>query len=86
MYAQRHVEIMLCGNKVDLADDRAIEYSAAKAYAEKNNFQYFETSAKTKTNVDKAFTKLTQTVYTIIPAATRLARWTPRTRGQARRS
>lgn len=68
LYAQRHVEIMLLGNKVDLNDDRVVEYRDAKAYADKNNFQYFETSAKTKINVDKAFTKLTQTVY-----ATKLA-------------
>ena len=40
-----------------------MDYKDAKAYADKHNFQYFETSAKTKINVDKAFTKLTQTVY-----------------------
>jgi small GTP-binding protein len=63
LYAQRHVEIMLVGNKVDLNDERVVDYKDAKAYADKHNFQYFETSAKTKINVDKAFTKLTQTVY-----------------------
>ena len=63
LYAQRHVEIMLVGNKVDLPEDRVVDYKDAKAYAEKHSFQYFETSAKTKINVDKAFTKLTQTVY-----------------------
>ena len=68
LYAQRSVEIMLVGNKVDLNDERAVDYKEAKAYADKHSFQYFETSAKTKINVDKAFTKLTQTVY-----ATKLA-------------
>lgn len=63
LYAQRHVEIMLVGNKCDLKEERAVDYKDAKAYADKHNFQYFETSAKTKINVDKAFTKLTQTVY-----------------------
>jgi small GTP-binding protein len=63
LYAQRHVEIMLVGNKVDLNEERVVDYKEAKSYAEKHNFQYFETSAKTKINVDKAFTKLTQTVY-----------------------
>ena len=63
LYAQRHVEIMLCGNKVDLEADRVVDYKDAKAYADKHSFQYFETSAKTRINVDKSFTKLTQTVY-----------------------
>jgi len=69
LYAQRSVEIMLVGNKVDLNEERAVEYKDAKSYADKNNFQYFETSAKTKINVDKAFTKLTQTVYATKVAA-----------------
>jgi len=63
LYAQRTVEVMLIGNKVDLDAERAVEYKDAKAYADRHGFQYFETSAKTKINVDKAFTKLTQTVY-----------------------
>lgn len=54
---------MLVGNKCDLGEERVVDYKDAKAYADKHNFQYFETSAKTKINVDKAFTKLTQTVY-----------------------
>ena len=41
----------------------SVFFSPSQAYADKHNFQYFETSAKTKINVDKAFTKLTQTVY-----------------------
>lgn len=52
-----------------MADERAVDYKDAKAYADKNNFSYFETSAKTKINVDKAFTKLTQTIYATKMAA-----------------
>jgi len=62
LYAQRNVEIMLIGNKVDLQQERIVEYKEAKAYADKNNFQYLETSAKKKMNVDKAFHKLAQSV------------------------
>jgi GTPase SAR1 family protein len=69
LYAQRHVEIMLVGNKVDLNEERDVDFKEAKAYADRHNFQYFETSAKTKLNVDKAFTKLTQTVYAAKMAA-----------------
>ena len=48
---------------MDLSDERAVDYKEAKSYADKQNFQYFETSAKTKINVDKAFLTLTQSVY-----------------------
>jgi len=63
LYSQKGVEIVLIGNKCDLAEERCVEFKEAKAYAEKQGFTYFETSAKTKINVDKAITKLTQTVY-----------------------
>lgn len=64
LYASRSVEICLIGNKVDLQEERMIDFKDAKAYADKHNFQYFETSAKSKVNVEKAFTKLTHAVYT----------------------
>jgi len=63
LYSQKGVEIILIGNKCDLNEERTVEYKDAKAYADKNQFTYFETSAKTKINVEKAITKLTQTVY-----------------------
>ena len=65
------------GNKCDLGEERVVDYKDAKAYADKHNFQYFETSAKTKINVDKAFTKLTQTVYATkyVHAARRWLLW-----------
>jgi len=69
LYASRSVEIMIVGNKVDLTDERSVEYKDAKAYSDKNNFPYFETSAKKRINVDKAFMKLTQAVYTTKMAA-----------------
>jgi len=63
LYSQKGVEIILIGNKCDLNEERVVEYKDAKGYADKQGFTYFETSAKTKINVDKAITKLTQTVY-----------------------
>lgn len=63
-YGQRGVEVMVVGNKADLAEnDRGVDYKDAKEWADKNNFQYLETSAKKRINVDKAFMKLTQAVY-----------------------
>jgi hypothetical protein len=46
LYAQRHVQIFLLGNKVDLLDERKIEFKDAKAYAEKYHMQYFEVNKK----------------------------------------
>jgi len=48
LYSQKGVEIILIGNKCDLNEERTVEYKDAKAYADKNQFTYFETSAKTK--------------------------------------
>ena len=43
------------GNKVDLNDQREVEISEAEAYAEEIGALFIETSAKTDTNVSKAF-------------------------------
>ena len=43
------------GNKLDLNDQREVETSEAEAYAEEIGALFIETSAKTDTNVSKAF-------------------------------
>jgi len=58
-YASAGVCRMLVGNKVDLADHRAIEFNTAKEYADNLSIPFSETSAKTGTEVDKVFEKLT---------------------------
>ena len=63
LYSQRGVECVLIGNKCDLQDERRVDFKDAKAYADKNGFLYFETSAKSRVNVDKALTTLTETVF-----------------------
>lgn len=53
------VPIILIGNKSDLAERRAVSVSEARKFANKEMaFDYFETSAKTGTNVFAAFQKL----------------------------
>jgi small GTP-binding protein len=39
-----NIVIALAGNKYDLSDDRRIEPSEAKSYAEENDIQFMETS------------------------------------------
>ncbi|XP_061194711.1 uncharacterized protein LOC133202850 [Saccostrea echinata] len=53
------VPIILIGNKADLKERRMVSISEAKKFANKEMaFDYFETSAKTGTNVFAAFQKL----------------------------
>ena len=61
---RRKIPIVLLGNKVDLLSDigEVIDQNEPYRYAEKENSFYFETSAKTGNNVEKAFIEITQTV------------------------
>jgi small GTP-binding protein len=52
--ARPDLTIALIGNKVDLADRRAVPQEEAREYAERNQISYFETSAKTGDCVDSA--------------------------------
>ncbi|XP_029430915.1 ras-related protein Rab-27A isoform X2 [Rhinatrema bivittatum] len=47
-------DIVLCGNKSDLEDQRAVKAEDAKELAEKYGIPYFETSAANGNNVNKA--------------------------------
>lgn len=47
-------DIVLCGNKSDLEEQKVISDERAKEVAEKFGLPYFETSAKTGSNIDKA--------------------------------
>lgn len=45
--------IILVGNKIDLQNERQVEFSRAQDYANQNNFtKYFEVSAKTGEGID----------------------------------
>ncbi|XP_038273934.1 ras-related protein Rab-27A isoform X4 [Dermochelys coriacea] len=47
-------DIVLCGNKSDMEDQRMVKEEEAKELAEKYGIPYFETSAANGTNVSKA--------------------------------
>ena len=57
-YASANVCKLLVGNKCDLANKRAVEYSMAKEYSEQLHIPFLETSAKASTNVEQAFTTM----------------------------
>lgn len=50
--------IILIGNKCDLKSNRIISYDEVSSLAAKWNIPYIETSAKTRENVDKAFSEI----------------------------
>eukprot|EP00002_Diphylleia_rotans_P002540 TRINITY_DN1159_c0_g2_i3.p1 TRINITY_DN1159_c0_g2~~TRINITY_DN1159_c0_g2_i3.p1 ORF type:complete len:202 (+),score=50.10 TRINITY_DN1159_c0_g2_i3:77-682(+) len=54
-YASENVNKLLVGNKNDLAPKRAVEFNAAKEFADSMGIPFLETSAKNSTNVEQAF-------------------------------
>ena len=54
---------VLIGNKCDKSDERKVQDSQIKKYCEShNNIPYFETSAKTAFNVEKAFEEIARLI------------------------
>ena len=60
--ANENIIIALAGNKVDIVnenpDKRAIQTADAETYAKEAGLLFFETSAKTSTNVRELFTAI----------------------------
>lgn len=55
-------DIVLCGNKSDLENDRVVTAEEGKALAEEYGVQFFETSALTGHNVEAMFVELATTI------------------------
>jgi Ras-related protein Rab-8A len=55
-------DIVLCGNKSDLDNDRVVTFDEGKQLADEYGVQFFETSALTGQNVEKMFTALATTI------------------------
>jgi Ras-related protein Rab-1A len=59
-YATEHVVVNLCGNKIDMS--RKVTTYEAREYCKKNNYNYFETSAKEGTGVEEVFNDLIEQI------------------------
>jgi Ras-related protein Rab-2A len=51
----KNIYIMLVGNKNDLVEKRQVSYEKGLEYANSNNINFIETSAKTGENVENVF-------------------------------
>ena len=54
----QHLPIILVGNKCDLTANRKVPFEEASTLAAKWNIPYMESSAKTRENVDRAFSEI----------------------------
>jgi GTPase SAR1 family protein len=54
-YASENVNKLMVGNKSDLTSKRAVTFEQAKEFADSLGIEFVETSAKSSTNVEKAF-------------------------------
>lgn len=63
-YANHNVKVILCGTKSDLKIKRQISYEEGKSLAEKNNFGFYETSAKNDVGVTELFEKTSSELLT----------------------
>ncbi len=61
-YASENVNKLLVGNKSDLTSKRAVTFEQGKEFADSLGIEFIETSAKTATNVEKAFLAMTSQI------------------------
>lgn len=55
--------IVIIGNKSDMESQREVSFQEANDFAMKHNCSYFETSAKSGSNVEKVFFEITEVIY-----------------------
>ncbi|KAL4312485.1 hypothetical protein GQ457_01G041920 [Hibiscus cannabinus] len=65
-HADANIVIMLVGNKSDLRHLRAVSIEDGKAFAEKENIYFMETSALESVNVEIAFTEVLTHIYHVV--------------------
>jgi len=59
-YATPETEKLVVGNKADLEDQRQVSVESGQQLSQQLNIPHFETSAKSNTNVDEAFTLMAE--------------------------
>ena len=57
-YAEKNIQILIVGNKLDLIEQRTVSQSQVINYCRENGYKYIEASAKDGTNILKIFEEL----------------------------
>ncbi|XP_058201236.1 ras-related protein RABA1f-like [Rhododendron vialii] len=65
-HTDANIVIMLVGNKADLCHLRAVSTEDARAFSERENNYFMETSALEALNVDSAFTEVLAQIYRVV--------------------
>ncbi|KAF7150381.1 hypothetical protein RHSIM_Rhsim02G0137900 [Rhododendron simsii] len=65
-HTDANIVIMLVGNKADLRHLRAVSTEDARAFSERENNYFMETSALEALNVDSAFTEVLTQIYRVV--------------------
>ncbi|KAL6202126.1 hypothetical protein ACLB2K_025837 [Fragaria x ananassa] len=65
-HTDSNIVIMLVGNKADLRHLRAVSVEDAKAFAERENTFFMETSALESMNVENAFSEVLTQIYEVV--------------------
>ena len=66
-FAGNNVVRILVGNKCDLNESRKVTYKEGADFAQREDMQFFEASAKAKINIDEIFTELTKKMLEKLP-------------------
>lgn len=62
MHATQDVELMILGNKCDIADKRQVSKEKGEQLALQHSIKFMETSAKADINIEEAFTTLARDI------------------------
>lgn len=62
MHATQDVELMILGNKCDIADKRQVSKEKGEQLALQHSIKFMETSAKATINIEEAFTTLARDI------------------------
>lgn len=62
MHATQDVELMILGNKCDIADKRQVSKEKGEVLALTHSIKFMETSAKANINIEEAFTTLARDI------------------------